>query len=418
MQILQNYPVFVARQPIFDRLDSVWAYELLYRNREFPNSAGAINDPDQATLEVISHGFSLAVTASPKKKPLFINFPENLILEKSAFALPSDLCVVEILETVNPTQDIIDACHELKNNGYRIALDDYFGQPGFEEIIRIADFIKVDILKLSPLEIRNLVKDLSKNNAKILAEKIEHYTIYKLCKKIGFDFFQGFFFCVPQVITGSKPSSAQVSRLNMIKDLCVDNVDLSDLSGIIKKDASLSYRLLNFINSAFFGFRKEISSIHQAVTLLGIRQTKQWLRVNILSDMNETPMDSELTFMAALRGKFLEIASEIHTQPPFPPESMFLLGLFSLLDALIGRPMDEILEKLPIEEKMKNILINPNQSPHGLWLGLIKAQEKGQWNKVIPIINKLQLDPLETSNAYNASVEWVKTSLAPTQKHI
>ncbi len=411
MEILKTYPVFVARQPIFDRRDNVWAYELLYRNQDIHNTA-MIDDPDQATLQIISHGFSLALSAGRRKKPLFINFPQKLILEKSAYALPPDLCIIEVLETVQPDAEVIKACRELKKDGYRIALDDYYGQQGFDELIRLADFIKIDILKLSPLGIKDLVKSLSGPDKKILAEKIEHFKIFTLCKKIGFDLFQGFFFSTPQIIAGSKPSPAKVSRFNILKDLCARDIDLPDLSGIIKKDASLTYRLLNFINSAFFGFRENISSVHQAVTLLGIRQTAQWLRVNILSDMNETPMDFEITYLAATRGKFLEIVSEGHGRSPFAPESMFLLGLFSLLDTLMGRPMDELLQKVPLREDLKNVLINYNRTPQGQWLKLAAFKEKGEWNRSLEIINSLGLDPFETADAYHKSIEWVRSSLS------
>ncbi len=258
MEILQHHPVFVARQPIFTRKDRVQGYELLFREGQMQQSAN-IFDPVQATLDVISYGFDLAASAIGRPKPVYINFPQELLIRRSALALPSNQCVVEILETVKPEPEVIEACLDLKKKGYRLALDDFYGQPGYEKLLDLADVIKVDILKMHPLEIKKIVNYLSSKKARLLAEKIEHVKIYQYCKQMGFDLFQGFFFCSPQLMSGCKLTPNQNSRLELFKKLAHDEWSPRQLAGIIQNDAALSYRLLRYINSAFFGFRNKIT---------------------------------------------------------------------------------------------------------------------------------------------------------------
>ncbi|MFN2343775.1 MAG: EAL and HDOD domain-containing protein, partial [Desulfonatronovibrio sp.] len=381
MEVLQNYPVFVARQPIFTREDQVQGYELLFRDGQMKSTANVV-DPIQATLDVICYGFDLAASTMSRPKPVYINFPQELLIQRSALALPPKQCVVEILETVTPEPEVIEACQDLKDKGYTLALDDFYGQPGYEKLIDLADIVKVDILKMHPREIKKIVAHLSKKNITMLAEKIEHVKIYEFCKQMGFHLFQGFFFCSPKMMSGSKLNPNQSSRFLLFKELSQDNVEMKKISEIIQEDAALSYRLLRFINSAFFGFRSKVTSIKHAVNLLGIIQVSQWLTVALLSDFSTTAPAQEASRLAAQRGKFLELLSANHVNPPFEPHTMFMLGLFSLLDALLGRPLKEILEELPLQDDVKSALSNP-ESSFTPWMKLVKSMEKGYWDEVL-----------------------------------
>jgi len=409
VEVLQHHPVFVASQPIFTRNDRVHGYELLFRDGQLQQSANVV-DPVQATLDVISYGFDLAASAMGRPKPVYINFPQDLLLERSALALPADQCVVEILETVIPDQEVIEACRDLKNKGYRLALDDFYGQQGYEKLIDLADVIKVDILKMHPREIKKIVDHLSSKNARLLAEKIEHVKIYQYCKQMGFDLFQGFFFCSPQLMSGCKLTPNQSSRLELFKKLSQDKVEPKQVASIIQGDAALSYRLLRYINSAFFGFRSKIKSIEHAVNLLGIIQVSQWLRVVILSDLSTTATGQETSKLAAQRGKFLELLSDSHPEPPFQPHTMFLLGLFSLLDALLGQPMENILQDLPLQENVKAALVS-SETPFAPWIRLVKCMEKGYWEDVATGCRDLGLTQEEAARMYNSAVVWTTRSL-------
>ncbi len=409
MQVQQYQPIFIARQPIFDQKDRVQAYELLFRNSQAHLHAN-ISDPIKSTLDVISYGFDLAVSATGGRKPAFINFPQQLLLEKSALALPASLCIIEILETVKPDQEVLDACRFLKEQGYKIALDDFCGQPGQDKLVELADIVKVDILKMPPKEIKQISKYLQQKKVQLLAEKIENVTIYGYCKQMGFNLFQGFFFCSPQLLAGCKLVPQQASRLKLLKSLAQENIELKELARIIQGDAGLSYRLLRFVNSAFFGFRNKISSVQHAVSLLGTKQVSQWLKVSVLSDLSTTPPAAEAASMAAQRGKFLELLSSNHSSPPFASQSMFLLGMFSLLDALLGQPLHELLEDLPIPQDMKNALIL-EETPFTPWIKLTQYMEKGSWDDVQEAITYLEIDQTTIAMLHSQSLLWTANVL-------
>lgn len=184
--------IFVARQPIFTQDMQIWGYELLFRHGENAQAA-LITDNDQATTQVIADGFTLASQGLRKRAKALINFPRNVLVGSAPYVLPPERCVVEILETVEPSAEVLDACLELKRKGYVLALDDFVGEPGFEPLCELADIIKVDILHRKPTEVMDVVKGLDRYKAVLLAEKVESLDMFKVCQRLGFVYFQGFF---------------------------------------------------------------------------------------------------------------------------------------------------------------------------------------------------------------------------------
>lgn len=285
--------IFVARQPIFTADMEIWGYELLFRHGENVQAA-VITDGDQATTQVIADGYTLAIQGMRKNAKALINFPRNVLISHAPYVLPSDRCVVEILETVHPEPEVMDACLELKNQGYILALDDFVGEPGFEPLCELADIVKVDILNKTPADVMAIVKGLSRYKAQLLAEKVENLDMFKVCKNLGFVYFQGYFFSKPEVIPGRKLSASQITKVKLLKELSDSGTETERLVDIIQTDLSISYRLLQYINSARFGFQNKIESIHRAATMLGRQNLRQWLQVIILSDMNGTDKAQEL----------------------------------------------------------------------------------------------------------------------------
>lgn len=397
--------IFVARQPIFDIKKKVNAYELLFRS-SLQSSKADFDDPDQASLSVIADGFSMATSLS-SKKPFFINFPKNLILNESVLALPPEQCVVEILETVSVDKEILDACHNLKKNGYRLALDDYSGNPDFDSLLDIVDYVKVDVLSLSPSQLGKVVPSLKKYNTRLLAEKIEDIRLLNYCLKLGFELFQGFFFRRPLIISGRKLSTNEASRLRIFKELNNPDIEIKDLSRIIQNEAVLSYRFLKYINSAFWGFSNKISSINQAVAMQGLTNTKAWLRVNLLSDFNQTAVATEVTALAVQRARFFELAAESTQSAPLDSDSMFLVGLFSLLDTLLCMPMQEILFYTPVNDKIKNALCGADKTV-SIWLDMATLLEEGNWDSLDEIYTDLAIDPVLMAKAYSQAQEWAR----------
>lgn len=395
---------FVARQPVFDAQKNVWGYELLFRNSEGTNAA-AIGDDDAATSQVIADGFGLIQDDIEDGQRLLVNFPRNMLLEGAADFLPPEVCVVEILEHVQPDPDVLEALQDLKDRGYILALDDYVGQEGFEPFIELADIVKVDCLDLSHDELANVAGNLKQLDVHLLAEKVEDNEMFNLCRDLGFELFQGFFFSRPEIIPGKKISTNNINRLQLLSAISGEDFEVEDLTKAINSDVSVSYRLLKFMNSPTFGLPNEINSIQQAIALIGSRKLVGWLRIILLSDMSSGPAGNELAFLSIKRAKFMELVCRDMKHCPLSAESMFMLGLFSLLDVLLGRPMHELMRELPVEQDLVKALVG-KQSNALIYLNLIKLLEKADWDGLTKLIMDNKLSPISVARNHMAAMQW------------
>jgi EAL and modified HD-GYP domain-containing signal transduction protein len=370
---------FVARQPVFTAEMQLWGYELLFRHAEHIQEA-VFTDGDQATTQLIADGYNLAVRGLRQGARALVNFPRSVLVGETPYLLPPEQCVVEILETVTPEPEVLSACRELKRRGYTLALDDFEGGPGLEPLCEMVDIIKVDILGKTPTEVMAIVEGIRKYDAKLLAEKVENYDIFKVCRSIGFSYFQGFFFNRPEVIPGRKLSTSQINKVKLLKELSGPEVESSRLVEIIQTDLSISYRLLKYINSAFFGLQIKVTSIPRAVSMLGLKNLRQWLQVVILSDISTEDKAHELVRISVQRARFLQILAEKHPTP-FDGDSMFLLGFFSLLDAILDQSMDRVLEEIPLDPGIKKALTDPTD-PGAVWIDLLEEIDRCNWDRL------------------------------------
>jgi len=407
--ILSFEPIFIARQPVFTADEQLWAHELLFRSSGTATSA-VFSDTDQATSRVIADGFTLVQSGPHMGKRVLINFPRNLILEEAAFALPPELAIIEILETVKPEPPILKALENLKSSGYTLALDDYVGKPGAEPLLDLVDIVKVDILGVDRLDLARIVSDLQKRNVKLLAEKVEDLETFDQTKRLGFQLFQGFFFSKPVIVPGRKLNPNQSTRLRLLKELAREDFEVKDLAEIIRADLPLSYRLFRYINSASFGFRTKINSVNHAISLIGQRQLKKWLWVVFMSDLSSSPMTGELAFMSAHRGRFLELMTDVMGTKPMNSDAMFLLGLFSLLDAILGLPMNELVADLPIGDDIK-VALCKGKNPNRVWLELVKSFERAQWKRAEFIMQRLSLNHNKIAGFYSDALSWTNEIL-------
>jgi len=401
--------IFVARQPIFKADDSVWGYELLFRSGT-DNVAGVVDDT-AATSSVIADGLTMALEGVHEGARCLINFPENMLLEGAGFALPKETCVIEILETVRPTKEALAAVRKLHDAGYTIAVDDYFGQPELAPFIEIADIIKIDILELNsdPARIKETLKALPHNNAKLLAEKVEDNETFDALKALGFSLFQGFFFSKPVVIPGRKLSSNQITKLQLLSELSSGEFEPDRLAEILRSDPNLSYRLFRYINSVGFGMRNKVTSLKRAIDMMGMLKAKQWLRTVVMADMNTTPRTGELAFMAVQRAKFLESICSIKSQGECYPDIMFICGLFSLLDAMLGIEMQEVLDSLPLDAIITDGLLGEGDIRD--YLRLAHLYERGLWYETGQLLRKHGLDMSEVDVIYKDSWNWAQHML-------
>ncbi|MDY7001641.1 MAG: HDOD domain-containing protein [Thermodesulfobacteriota bacterium] len=403
--------VFVARQPIFDRKEHVWGYELLFRTSATALTA-EVADPDMATAKVIADGFVLAHSGMEPGQRALINFPEKLLLRGAVLALPKDICVVEIQEDLDPRPEVLKALRAIKRAGYTLAMDDYAGEPKLTPFLDLVDIIKVDVLKLGSDEnrIRRVAKDLKKYNCPLLAEKVEVLDIFGFTKDLGFGLFQGFFFKKPKIIPGKKISAGKIAKIRLLHELGKPDFEFKRLSEVFHTDPSLSYRLFQYINSVGMGVRHKVESVTRALTLLGQRQLVQWLRAVLMIDLSPSKKAEELAFISVHRARFLELVAENTDACHRSPEAMFLLGLFSLLDAMLGHSMREVMGQISLDLEIKSALIG-EKNELWEWLRLLNAYERGHWEYVFNALSKKDLEMEKIDRHYVQAMAWTQRTL-------
>lgn len=387
---------FVARQPIFDRKERIFAYELLFRqsNLNVYNSS----DGDSATEDVITDSFlSIGMDTLTRGKRGFINFTANLLKSRLAYSLPKEHLAIEILENIEPDHDIILACSNLKEAGYLLVLDDFVFDPKFWPIIELADILKVDFLKTDVHERRNIIKRMSSHKIKFLAEKVETKEDFEQARQMGYHYFQGYYFCKPIVISGRRVPLFKLNCLRMMAEVNNPVADFEKVISLIKDDVSLSYNLLKFINSSFYGFKNKINSIKQALMLLGLSEVRKWSSIIILQNMGEDKPD-ELITNSIVRATFCEALAR-KTIYKEQSSNIFLLGMFSLLDAFVDRPLAEVLAELPLENEIKRALLGEDNQIR-VFLDLILTYEKADWVSFSVYAKKICIDESEIPNLY------------------
>lgn len=398
--------LFVARQPILRSDETVWGYELLFRSDN--QNIAEIVDDSEATSSVIADGMTLAMESMPGKKRVLINFPEQMLLDDMAFALPKGHCVIEILEDVRPTPQVLQAVQRLKEAGYILAVDDYFGQPELQAFIDLADIVKIDILGLDEdLErIAKAIEPLKKAKKHLLAEKVENKALFHELKKMGFSLYQGFFFAQPEIIPGRKLTANETSKLQLLSELSNKEFDPGRLSEILQSDPHLSYRLLRYINSVGIGLQNKVTSLKRAIDLMGMLQTKQWVRTALLADLNAQGNANELAFRAVHRAKFLESICTIKRQEACKPDIMFTTGLFSMLDAMLGIEMGTVLGQLPLDNEIVEALLGHGKIRDFLNLSLF--YEKDNHVSKTALADQVGLPVTQLDELYANALHWTQ----------
>jgi c-di-GMP-related signal transduction protein len=394
---------YVARQPILDRHKKIVAYELLFRDG---NAAFMPDiDGDEATHTVLSNAFlAIGLDTLIGNKKAFINFTENLLKRKIPMLLPKESVVIEILEDVNPTPDLITACSEMIQNGYTLALDDFTYTNELEPLIAMAGIIKVDFRQTSLEDIQRYSEKLPCDRGlSLLAEKVETYEEFNAAMDMGFELFQGYFFCKPELVNARKISGSQLSLLRIISEVNKSDFALDSIETMIAPDVSLSYKLLRYINSAFFTKAQAIASIKQALVYMGKDQIRRFVSLAAMAGLAKGKPD-ELLRTACIRGKFCELLAG-ECRPPASPAELFTLGIFSLIDAIMDQPMNRVLQHLPLSEKIKQALIQRQGVLIG-YLTLVEIYESGQWEYVDRIASALKADEDRLPKLYAQACRW------------
>jgi c-di-GMP-related signal transduction protein len=403
--------VFVARQPIFDRQRRIFAYELLFRSdahsNQFTNTNATV-----ATSQVVANTlFAVGLEDILRGKKAFINFGRDLILGGWESMLPRDKMVIELLENVEPDEEIIATCRRLRDQGYAIALDDFVYSPRFEPLAELATIIKVDLRSTPRSEQLHLLRTYQPKGVRMLAEKVETQEEYEWAFREGFDYFQGYFFARPEVMRGKQIPASKMTCLRLLQEVQKTDLDFDLLTALVSEDVGFSYKLLRFVNSALFPHRSKINSILQALVTLGEPGVRHWVAVAALPRM-AADKPRELVVHSLLRARFCETVAQSSSIPN--SGDAFLTGLFSLLDALIDRPLDVALAEINLAPSIAGALLGtaPDDDDLTNVINLVCRYEAGEWDAVDSAGRQLGADGAMIGQAYRDAAVWANQLLS------
>ncbi|HVM93745.1 MAG TPA: HDOD domain-containing protein [Terriglobales bacterium] len=391
---------FVARQPILDRSQKVFGYELLFRNG-LENYFNA-EDPDKAARSTLDSSLLLGVNALCHNSRAFLNCTKDVLIKDLVTVLPPSQTVVEVLETVEPEDRVVAACRRLKEAGYLIALDDFAPNDPRIPLCEMADVIKIDVRATKIEERVGIMRQFGSAKCKMLAEKLETPHEFYQARNMGFTYFQGYFFCKPEIVTGREVPASRIHYVRLLEMVSRPEIELRDLEKLLKQEAAICYRLLRYLNSPVFGLRLEVKSIRHAMAILGERELRRWIRLVVTIGAAEQSC-SELVLMGMTRARFCELlATKVKSNT-----DLFLMGLLSVMDAILEIDMVTLLSKLPVDHDIKGALLG---QPGGLrpLYQLMLAQESGEWGNAGELTKQLKLTDEFVGNAWWQALTWAQ----------
>ncbi|HKV77861.1 MAG TPA: HDOD domain-containing protein [Candidatus Sulfotelmatobacter sp.] len=391
---------YVARQPIFDREEKVFGYELLFRD-SLENCF--VGDADEASRATLDRSLVMGLDVLCDGRRAFVNCTRDTLIRGLVGLLPSTTTVVEILETVPADPDVMAACHSLKEQGYLIALDDYIADDRREPLAEMADIIKVDLLLTTQGERERLIKRFGPWRCRMLAEKVETQDQFVQARDQGFVYFQGYFFRRPEMMGTHDMPANRLNYIRMLQEVSRPELDVPGLEKLVKEEASVCYRLLRYLNSAVFAFKKEIHSVRHALSLLGERDLRRWVRLIAAVGAGQDKT-SDLVLSALVRGRFCELLAP---KVAHGESDLFLMGLLSLIDAMLETPMQAVLEKIPLDGATNAVLLGQPSVLRPVFQ-LMLAHESGEWEAAAALSAGLRLDADDVAACYWQAQQWAR----------
>jgi EAL and modified HD-GYP domain-containing signal transduction protein len=406
------HDVFVARQPIFDARDRLFAYELLYRSSAQQNWASGAT-PDQMCTDTVIHSvLSIGLDRLTGGAVSFVNLTRELLMRGLYELFDPRTVVVELLETVEPDEEVIAACERLVAAGYRLALDDFVYSPAYEPLLALASVIKVDVLDREESELEALASRLKQFDVRLLAERVETAAVRDSCRAMGFDLFQGYYYSRPEILSKRELSIEQATMVRLMNLLTDDSQAETAIEDAFRSDPSLSYKLLRIVNSAAFGGR-EIESISFALRLLGRTSLHQWLTILLVSTVGtQSGVSRELVKVALVRARFCELIG-LKQRKRDQAGSLFLVGMFSMLDVLMQMPMEEIVVRMALGHDVRNALLR-REGPLAPTLGLAVAYDSADWNEARAAADAVGVPLDQIAVLYADSLAWARERLSST----
>jgi len=396
--------VYIARQPILNDNGQIVAYELLYRGK---SQTMDISDGNAATLNVINNTFiNIGFDDVIDKGKAFLNFTGDLIKRGVPTMFNNEKIVIEILEDVKPEKEVIEKILQLKELGFTIALDDFVLDYEYDELIELADIVKIDFLLTDKLERLRIAYRLKKFNVKLLAEKVETNDEYIEAKKIGCQYFQGFFFEKPQIIKGVNIKSLNITHISALNELKKEEPNYKKLTEIVKKDFSMTFKFLKLVNSVAFYSREKVESLDIALVRIGFNEINRYIFVLMLEDLTiGTP--EAVAETALIRARFAE---QISKKSKFREnnDKFFLTGLFSLIDVIMHKDKGEALKEIPISIDVKNALSEKEDNAYSKMIELLESYERGNFDKIDELTSYFGIDLQKTNEEYFKAIKWEK----------
>ncbi|PCK33350.1 EAL and HDOD domain-containing protein [Pseudoalteromonas piscicida] len=399
---------YTARQPIFDVNRELIGYELLFRdslNNVFPEIDG-----DEATSRLVEGSqFTFGLDDLTNQHPAYINFTLETLSKGYVQMLSPEQVVVEILETVQPGKRLLACVKELKEQGYTLALDDYQHQNVWRHFFPYIDQIKIDLLATNAAQIEVIKSAIQEfPQIALVAEKVENYEQFELAKSLGFKYFQGFFFAKPEMVKTKALAPSELAMAELLYETSSIEPDLARITQVFERDVNLSYKLLRYANSAVFKRRAEISTIKQALVVLGSTELKRLISLLFASQLS-TEKPKELLSLSLLRAHFMEAAAT-EANKISDTGSTFLIGMMSLMDAILDDDMAELLTKLPLSQEIKAALLR-KPSPFSIYLDLAESMEKADWERVETLSASIGVSPQTVAELYQTSQVWSDTQI-------
>jgi EAL and modified HD-GYP domain-containing signal transduction protein len=394
---------YVARQPILDLRGRLHGYELLFRGGPELDFRG---DGDLATRTMLDNSVIFGLEKLAGGVTAFVNCTRESLTEDLVNVLPPGMTVLEILETIEPTPDVVKACRRLKAQGFRIALDDFIWKPGMEPLVELADYVKVDFMQTPAKERKKLLEILSNYAVALVAEKIETHDEFRRARAEGFTLIQGYYFCRPVLLQNRTLPANRLSHIEILRLLHEDSLDLRALTRLVKRDASLTYRLLRLINSPLCAVRQEVNSVQSALIAVGEDAFRRIATLAITSEIN-AGQPAEILRMAFVRGRFCELGARFCG---LNSTEQYLLGLLSLVPAMLRLPMEELVPTLPLRDKIRQALTGADLPECSLLTWLVR-HENADWTDCDAIAQAHDLDRKDLHDCYAEAVVWAESAL-------
>jgi c-di-GMP phosphodiesterase len=396
---------YVARQPILDVRGNVHGYELLFRSG--PTAKVFDGDGDSATRTVLDNTVIFGLEKLTGGLPIFVNCTQESLLKGLVKVLPPEQTVLELLETLEPTAALLGACQELKELGFRLALDDFVWKVEWKAFLALADYVKVDLSTTTEKQRVELIRHLNGKTARLVAERVETVEDLAMARSEGFTLFQGYYFCRPVLLENREVPANRLVHLEMLQAVNEHPLDTRRVSNLVKLDPSLTYRLLRMVNSPVYGVGKVISSIHGALVMIG---DEMFRRVAMLAIAGELGGDhpSELLRMAFSRARFCELAAAIGGQDP---TEQYLMGILSLLPTMLSVPMESVVKTMPLREVVRQALLGHSNAESAILEWLV-AYELGEWERCdrIALTAGLKADALP--QVYAEALLWAESIMS------